>query len=100
MNEETQLTHFQDEVRKQYDSLSKRLKQVAQYILDNGDSVIFDTVSEIAEKAQVPPSTLIRFANAFGLSGFNDIKQLYRQNLMEGTTSYTCLLYTSPSPRD
>ncbi|MCT8584028.1 MurR/RpiR family transcriptional regulator [Glaesserella parasuis] len=89
MNEETQLTHFQNEVRKQYDSLSKRLKQVAQYILDNGDSVIFDTVSEIAEKAQVPPSTLIRFANAFGLSGFNDIKQLYRQNLMEGTTSYT-----------
>lgn len=89
MNEPTQLTHFQNEIRKHYDTLSKRLKQVAQYILDNGDSVIFDTVSEISEKANVPPSTLIRFANAFGFSGFNEIKQLYRQSLMEGTTSYT-----------
>lgn len=89
MNEPTQLTHFQEEIRKQYDGLSKRLKQVAQYILDNGNSVVFDTVSTIAERAGVPPSTLIRFANAMGFSGFNEIKQLYRQNMMEGTSRYT-----------
>lgn len=89
MNKPTQLTNFQDEVRKRYDSLSKRLKQVAQYILDNGNSVIFDTVSIISERANVPPSTLIRFANAFGFSGFNEIKQLYRQGLVEETVNYT-----------
>lgn len=89
MNEPTQLSHFQEEIRRQYDSLSKRLKQVAQYILDNGNSVVFDTVSTIAERAGVPPSTLIRFANAFGFSGFNEIKQLFRQDMMEGAASYT-----------
>ena len=89
MNEPTQLEHFQEEIRKRYDTLSKRLKQVAQYILDNGNSVVFDTVSVIAERVNVPPSTLIRFANAFGFSGFNEIKQIYRQGLMEGTVSYT-----------
>lgn len=89
MNEPTQLANFQEEIRRQYDGLSKRLKQVAQYILDNGNSIVFDTVSVIAEKADVPPSTLIRFANAFGFHGFNEIKQLFRQDMMQGTFRYT-----------
>ncbi|QIM67735.1 Fe-S cluster assembly protein HesB [Mannheimia granulomatis] len=88
MHEPTQLAHFQEEIRKQYDGLSKRLKQVAQYVLDNGNSVVFDTVSTIADRANVPPSTLIRFANAFGFSGFNEIKQLFRQDMMENTSRY------------
>lgn len=89
MNEPTQLTHLQEEIRLRYDTLSKRLKQVAEYVLDNSNSVVFDTVSTIAERANVPPSTLIRFANAFGFKGFNELKQLFRQNLMEERVSYT-----------
>lgn len=89
MNEQSQLTHLQEEIRLRYDSLSKRLKQVAEYVLDNSNSVVFDTVSTIAQRANVPPSTLIRFANAFGFKGFNEMKQLFRQNLMEETVSYT-----------
>ncbi|VEH68339.1 putative HTH-type transcriptional regulator [Rodentibacter pneumotropicus] len=77
------------EIQTRYDGLSKRLKQVAQYILDNSDSVVFDTVATIAEKANVPPSTLIRFAAEFGFSGFNEMKQIFRENLMEKTTNYT-----------
>ncbi len=34
-NNPTQLTILQDEIRRRYDTLSKRLKQVARYILDN-----------------------------------------------------------------
>lgn len=37
----------------------------------------------------MPPSTLIRFANAFGFSGFNEMKQVFRQHLMEETANYT-----------
>lgn len=85
----TQLSILQDEIRKRYDELSKRLKQVARYILDNSNSIAFDTVASIAERADVPPSTLIRFANAFGFSGFNEMKQIFRQHLMEETVSYT-----------
>ncbi len=85
---QTQLSLLQDDIRSRYDSLSKRLKQVAQYILDNSNSVAFDTVASIAQHADVPP-TLIRFANAFGFSGFNEMKQVFRQHLMEETVSYT-----------
>ena len=82
-NNPTQLTILQDEIRRRYDTLSKRLKQVARYILDNSNSVAFDTVASIAQQADVPPSTLIRFANAFGFSGFNEMKQMFKQHLME-----------------
>ncbi|MBG2646390.1 MurR/RpiR family transcriptional regulator [Klebsiella michiganensis] len=88
-NNPTQLTILQDEIRRRYDTLSKRLKQVARYILDNSNSVAFDTVASIAQQADVPPSTLIRFANAFGFSGFNEMKQMFKQHLMEEPANYT-----------
>lgn len=88
-NNPTQLTILQDEIRRRYDTLSKRLKQVARYILDNSNSVAFNTVASIAQQADVPPSTLIRFANAFGFSGFNEMKQMFKQHLMEETANYT-----------
>jgi DNA-binding MurR/RpiR family transcriptional regulator len=89
MNNPTQLSLLQDEIRRRYETLSKRLKQVARYILDNSNSIAFDTVASIAAQASVPPSTLIRFANAFGFSGFNEMKQVFRQHLMEETVNYT-----------
>ena len=88
-NHPTQLSVLQEDIRNRYDTLSKRLKQVARYILDNSNNVAFDTVASIAHHANVPPSTLIRFANAFGFSGFNEMKQIFRQHLMEETVSYT-----------
>ncbi|MCE0493686.1 MurR/RpiR family transcriptional regulator [Vibrio salinus] len=89
MQTATNLTELQDQIRERYSQLSKRLKQVAEYVLDNAQSTAFDTVAVIADNAGVPPSTLIRFANAFGYSGFNEMKQLFRKNLLEETTSYT-----------
>ncbi|MXP66946.1 MurR/RpiR family transcriptional regulator [Pantoea sp. Nvir] len=88
-NNSTQLSLLQDDIRSRYETLSKRLKQVARYILDNSNSISFDTVASIAAQADVPPSTLIRFANAFGFSGFNEMKQVFRQHLMEETVNYT-----------
>lgn len=77
-----------EEIRSRYDDLSKRLKQVAKHLLDNPDSVAFDTLAVISGHAEVPPSTLIRFANAFGFSGFNEMKQVFRQHILEGTSNY------------
>ncbi|AIQ99087.1 MurR/RpiR family transcriptional regulator [Pluralibacter gergoviae] len=83
------LSELQQQIRDRYDGLSKRLQQVSRYVLDNTNSVAFDTVAIIAERADVPPSTLIRFANAFDFTGFNEMKQLFRMNLMEETASYS-----------
>jgi len=89
MNVATNLNELQAQIRLRYGDLSKRLQQVAHYVLDNANSVAFDTVAVIAKAAEVPPSTLIRFASAFGFSGFNEMKQLFRLQLVEETVSYT-----------
>lgn len=89
MEHKEQLAVLEETIRNNYNQLSKRLKQVARYILDNSNSIAFDTVASIAEKADVPPSTLIRFANQFGFSGFNQMKHVFRQYHMETTVNYT-----------
>ena len=83
------LPQLQQDIRNQYNGLSRRLKQIAQYVLDNGSTIPFDTIAEISKKASVPPSTLIRFANAFGFDGFNEMKHVFRESLMEDTVNYT-----------
>ncbi|MCF7481767.1 MurR/RpiR family transcriptional regulator [Vibrio sp. J1-1] len=83
------LSELQERIREEYPHLSKRLQQVAKYVLDNPSDIALETVAVIAQKAQVPPSTLIRFANAFSFSGFNEMKQLFRNKIVEETSSYT-----------
>ncbi|CCN37555.1 putative Transcriptional regulator RpiR family [Vibrio nigripulchritudo SO65] len=102
MKPATTLSELQEDIRKEYGNLSKRLQQVGQYLLDNPENVAFDTVAVIASNADVPPSTLIRFANALGFNGFNDMKQLYRQNMVEETSNYSerIKLFKAMSPDD
>ena len=83
------LDELKQQIQANYSDLSNRLQQVAKYVLDNSSSVAFDTVATIAQQADVPPSTLIRFASAFGFSGFNEMKQLFRHKLVEDTANYT-----------
>ncbi|MGF1777811.1 MurR/RpiR family transcriptional regulator [Vibrio nomapromontoriensis] len=89
MGSASNLSELESQIRQQHSKLSKRLQQVAHYVLENPNSIAFDTVAVIAKAADVPPSTLIRFANAFNYSGFNELKQIFRQHLVDETTSYT-----------
>lgn len=85
----TTLGELQEQIRNRYESLSKRLQQVSIYLIDNSHDVALDTLNITAQKANVPPSTLIRFASAFGFDGFNEMKLLFRNSLAEDTASYT-----------
>jgi len=88
-NAATNIVELQDQIRTRYGDLSKRLQQVASYVLENNNSLALDTIAVIATQADVPPSTLIRFAKAFEFNGFNEMKQLFRQGIIEETESYT-----------
>lgn len=82
------LTQLEKRISNQYDTLSARLKQVAHFIVNNKNSVAFNTIATISEEADVPPSTLIRFAQALGYKGFNEIKQIYRMELLDSESNY------------
>lgn len=75
-------------IRQRFGDLSRRLKQVAEYVLEQPSAIAFGTTASIAAEAGVHPSALIRFANAFGFTGFSEMQALFRERLMETSSGY------------
>lgn len=71
-----------------YPGLSRRLQQTARFLLDHPREVAFATVAQLAEQAGVTPSTLIRFANSFGFTGFSEMQRLFRSRLVDELPNY------------
>ena len=59
----------------------KRLRQVAIFVWQHPGEMAMGTISEVAAQAGVQPSTLVRFAQSFGFSGFSDFQDLFREHL-------------------
>jgi DNA-binding MurR/RpiR family transcriptional regulator len=75
-------------------SLPKRLIQVAEFTLRHPEEIAFGTLAEIAAQAQVQPSTLVRFAQAFGYSGFSELQTVFRAHARERWPDYRDRLQT------
>lgn len=69
-------------------SLSTRLKEIAAFVLTHPNTIALETVATVAEQAMVPPSALVRFAQALGFDGFSDMQRLFRLRLVEQMPSY------------
>lgn len=82
------LNDLKARIADEHQSLSKRLQQVARYFLDNPRDIAFGTVAVISKDAGVHPSTLVRFANAFGYSGFSEMQRIFQQHLLHESPSY------------
>lgn len=70
------------------DRLPKRLRQVATAVVTQPDDIAFSTAAESAERIGVQPSTLVRFAQAIGYSGFSDLQSIFRSRLKERFPDY------------
>jgi len=70
-----------------YDGLSKRLKQVARYVLDEPNELALETLAVIAERCGVQPSAIVRFAQAFGFSGASQMQRLFRDGLLSANNA-------------
>ena len=71
-----------------YPALPNRLQGLARYALDNPDAMALATVAEIGRDAGVPPSAVIRFANALGYEGYLPMQQVYRERLVARSATY------------
>ena len=77
------------EISARHSSLSRRLQQIAEYALENPNDMALETVAVIADRAEVHPSSLIRFGNAFGFDGFSDMQRVFRSRLVDRLPSYS-----------
>lgn len=76
------LDEFLTAIRDRYDGLSDRLQRIARHILDEPNDVAFETLAVIAERSNVQPSAIVRFAQAFGFSGASPMQRLIRDALL------------------
>ena len=70
-----------------YESLSKRLQQIARYVLDEPNAVALETLAVLAERTGVQPSAIVRFAKSFGFDGATQMQRLFRDGLLSGSAS-------------
>jgi DNA-binding MurR/RpiR family transcriptional regulator len=77
---------FRTLLLERYDGLSKRLKQVARYVLDEPNELALETLAVIAERCGVQPSAIVRFAQSFGFSGASQMQRLFRDGLLSAKT--------------
>jgi DNA-binding MurR/RpiR family transcriptional regulator len=92
LSEETGSTHdygeFVATLLERKPSLSRRLQQVAQYLLNNPEDAAIFSIVEIARRAGVPPSAITRFAKELGFDGFAGLQALFKQRLLGPRMSY------------
>lgn len=70
-------------------TLPKRLRQTAAFALRHPDEIALGTASSIAQRADVQASTLVRFAQSLGYSGFSDLQGVFRSHLRTRWPDYS-----------
>lgn len=76
------IEHLRAAIVERYESLSPRLQQVAAYVLENPNDIGLQTLAVIAERCHVQPSTVVRFAKAFGYDGASDMQKLFKDEIL------------------
>ena len=64
-----------NQLRERFSALSPSLQQVARYVLDHPNEVVTQSMRSVGQHAQVPPTTLVRFAQTCDFAGWNEFKQ-------------------------
>ncbi|MFJ8236738.1 MurR/RpiR family transcriptional regulator [Ureibacillus sp. NPDC094379] len=71
------------EIANKMNNLSKSQKKVAQYVLDNPNKILFQTVEKLAKEVGVSDSTVVRFSNAIGYKGYPDLQDQIQNRMTQ-----------------
>jgi DNA-binding MurR/RpiR family transcriptional regulator len=88
MSQASTFEEFSDAVAQAYTTLSKQQQQIARFVLEHPDDLALGTAASVADAASVQPSALVRFANVLGFGGFTDLQQVFRNRLLERSSTY------------
>ncbi|MFZ5354181.1 MAG: MurR/RpiR family transcriptional regulator [Bacillota bacterium] len=84
MNENNDLMKL---IQSKFHKLSKGQKIIAQFIMNNYDKAAFMTAAKLGEKVGVSESTVVRFANAIGYSGYPQLQMQLQEMIKTRLTT-------------
>ena len=70
--------HLRNELGVGYSNLSGRLQKISRYAMSLPNEMTLETIDVIAQRAEVLPSSLIRFAKSLGFSGFSEMQKVFQ----------------------
>ncbi|MBE7638519.1 SIS domain-containing protein [Sneathiella sp. P13V-1] len=76
------------EIEGRYGGLSPQLQMGARFILDSPRDVAVYSMREIAARADVKPSTMVRLANKLGFDNYVELRDEFRRRYSEQSSGY------------
>ena len=82
------LSSFNSRLKAGFDSLSPKLKEAARWVADHPADVALLSMREQARRAGIPPATLTRLAQHFGLRGYDSLRKLHAEAVRQRPENY------------
>lgn len=79
-------------LRSNIEPLSKKLKVVADYILENSDDVQFQTITNLARNSQTSEATVVRLCRDMGYKGYSDFRMALAVELSQNINKDTLVV--------
>lgn len=83
-----QETPLSKKIIEEFKSLPGQLQRAARYVLEHPRDVALLSMREQARHADVQPATMTRLAKHLGLSGYDDVRQLYADAMRGEATGF------------
>ena len=78
---------YTENIRKNYNNMTKRQKMIAKHLMDFPRDVAFQTAKQIGQACGTSETTVIRLCYTLGYSGFSELQKEIQTSLLEDSTS-------------
>ncbi|MDB5895425.1 MAG: DNA-binding protein [Rhodoferax sp.] len=75
-------------IRDRFATLSPGLQRAGKYALEHPNEIVTASMRSIAQRAEVPPATLVRFAQTLGFPGWPQLKEAFAHELGLATEQF------------
>ena len=89
------MTRFNLEIKSVYKNLTKTEKKVAEYVLSSPKSVLYQSITELADVCGVGETSVYRFCRSIGLKGYQEFKMRLSLSLNDDITEKNTLASNS-----
>jgi DNA-binding MurR/RpiR family transcriptional regulator len=72
---------IKEKIQNRYKDLPKNQKRIADYFIDNSDSIPFLNVQEVSQATNASVASIVRFAQRIGFSGYSELRDAIAESL-------------------
>lgn len=70
-----------DLIKDAYERMSPQMQQAARYLLERSSEAALHSMREVSRRADVPPSTMTRLAQRVGFSGYDELREVFVEDI-------------------